>query len=110
MAPEASQGAPAPEAGQKGKGKAKGKGKKVAIVKLASAPPATSTSGEDAEVTQQVHQQFNQFLKYHKKATKSQKHKDVVHLGELYDGLSSANEKKAFIKRWHKAGGSQQHN
>ena len=69
-----------------------------------SAASAAAAASQDA-IAARDHQKFNQFLRYNANNAKSKKHEDCKTLALLYK-LATNDERKGFIARWLRSGGS----
>eukprot|EP00971_Amphidinium_carterae_P341758 6480736-Amphidinium_carterae.2 len=88
------------------KKKAKGAGDSSATPGVGSA--MVVPTAEQKEQTA-IQQKFNQFVKYNTTKVANQGRKEEAkHLADLYQQCATAQEKKAFIARWSKQGGSKQ--
>eukprot|EP00971_Amphidinium_carterae_P333062 6467556-Amphidinium_carterae.1 len=99
----------APEPVPKAGAKKKAAGKRKATQEPAGGGGTEVVPAADAKEQQQIQQKFNQFLRYNsKKSSNETRNTEAKHLAELYAQCSGAVEKKAFIGRWSKQGGSKQ--
>ena len=75
---------------------------------MSSSMASSSAAGAapKLEVSVKDHQKFNQFLRYNAANASSKKHEQASTLAMLYNQISSADDKKAFVARWLKSGGA----
>ena len=73
---------------------------------VAVQPPVPVDPAQMPEDALKTHQRYCQFMKYQLKNPGSKKHGLCQQLAGLYDKCQSAEERKQFVQRWARNGGS----